>query len=341
MIINSDRKFGVEIEFCTDSKLKLTKLSQRLRIEYDGSIKHIPHSGELVSNILKGASGEDSLVKSCEILKQYNAESEDPCMSMHIHLDGGKKRKILHSSKREPIGLPLNKLMIAISNKAKKYYPVKEIESSLRMLDLPITKSGHFRTSLPENRYVFYYSLSGTLKRKPLLGYTYYYLESESNFNFLQNVLYFYTKYSNVMENLVSNSRKFPNMYCVPLDKSYDINEIESLENETELRNYWYKGRETNRKRDDSRYHYVNLHSYFNSFGTIEIRSHGGTIDPNKILLWTRLHQTILDKLDNLTLEEIKKYPSDYKGFIEFVDDNLMSNYIKRLLGYFSGIKRI
>ena len=173
------------------------------------------------------------------------------------------------------------------------------------------------------------------------MGYTYYYLKPYSNFKFLQNVLYFYTKYSNVMEKLVSDSRKFPNMYCIPLSKSYNVNEIETLKSETELRMYWYKGRETNRKRDDSRYHDVNLHSYFNGYGTIEIRSHGGTIDADKILLWVRLHQTILDKLQNMDIEDIKKYPDGYCGFIDFVNDDLLSKYIKRLLGYFSNIKRI
>lgn len=338
MILNSDRKFGVEIEFCTNSKLQLQKVSQRLPVVYDGSIKHIPHSGEFVSPVLSGEKGENNLVKYCEILKLYNAQSEDPSMSMHIHLDGKKKTPALKTSKLKPKNSEDYRNIIAISNKAKEFYQPNVVHRVLLHNDFILPRTDHY-TSSPLNNNILYYSLSGKLKKEPLLGYTYYYIEEESNFNFLQNVLYFYTKYSAVMESLVSNSRKFPNMYCIPLAKSFKLNEIELLTTEKQLRSYWYKGRETTRKRDDSRYHDVNLHCYFNGYGTIEIRSHGGTIDPNKILLWLRLHQTILDKLEKMTLAEIKDYTDDYVGFIKFVNDDVLTKYIKRLLGYFSKVK--
>lgn len=338
MIINSNRKFGVEIEFCTKSKLQLTKLSQRLPVVYDGSIKHIPNSGEFVSPVLSGEKGENCLVEYCETLKLYNAESEDPSMSMHIHLDGGRKEKELKITKIKPTHISPLVRVIALSNKAKDSYDVTLIAKELLNNRYLINKPNHYISSPLNNNFVFY-SLSGILKKEPVAGYTYYYLEEQHNFNFLRNVLYFYTKYSLVMESLVSNSRKFPNMYCVPLAKSFKLEEISKLKTEGELRDYWYKGRETSRKRDDSRYHDVNLHCYFNGYGTVEIRSHGGTVDPNKILLWVRLHQTILDKLENATLDDINNFSSDYLGFIEFVDDELLTKYIKRLLGYFSKIK--
>jgi len=129
-------------------------------------------------------------------------------------------------------------------------------------------------------------------------------------------------------------------MYCIPLGDSFDLPDIEAVKNEEELLKLWYKETNTGGHYNDSRYHNVNFHSYWDRTGTIEIRSHGGTIDPNKILLWVKLHQKIADKLEDLTLDKVKATNSNlHLSFLEFIEEPLLQNYVKRLMGYYSGIK--
>jgi len=182
------------------------------------------------------------------------------------------------------------------------------------------------------------YLSKAPIKRHPMANYDYFYYEKSDRSKWLRNMLYFYTQYSDVMEGIVSNSRKFGNMYCLPLGKSYDLGEIEKAEDEQQIRTLWYKGRGNTGHYDDSRYHNVNFHSVWNRTGTVEIRSHGGTIDVYKILFWLRLHQHIADKLEEVELDDIKLKGDLYKSFVDFLDDEQLAEYVKRLLGYYSGI---
>lgn len=125
-------------------------------------------------------------------------------------------------------------------------------------------------------------------------------------------------------------------MYCIPLASSYDLDAIAGCKTERELKNVWYKGNVGNGHYHNSRYHNVNLHCYWDRHGTLEIRSHGGTIDPNKILLWLRMHQQIVDKLEDIEFDELKSMKGTPEEFIAFLDDKLVGEYTKRLLGYYS-----
>lgn len=152
--------------------------------------------------------------------------------------------------------------------------------------------------------------------------------------------MYFYVQYSQVMEDIVSNSRKYGNMYCIPIGDSYELEDIEACQTEEDLKSVWYKGREPSGHYDDSRYHNVNFHCYWDRHGTVEMRSHGGTVEANKILLWLKLHQKIADKLEDMELEDIRLEQKSklHKSFIEFVEEPILQSYVKRLLGYYSGI---
>lgn len=339
-IIKSTRKFGIEIEFSTRTVDGFEEIRNRLRIERDGSLRGLDNPGEYVSPILIGDAGEQMLIEACDILKENGAESGDPRTSVHVHLDLGKSQGTLRSLRRKPpTPITDNYLVVAISNRLKDSVNASMILRSLQGGRLPQPTSSF-------NNYKFnnvHYLSKGELTKAPLINYTYYWVEKDDKFSILQKILYFYTQYSVVMEDIVSNSRKFGNMYCIPLGKSYDLAEIESCRDGNALHKLWYKDRNPSGHYDDSRYHNVNLHSFWDRHGTVEIRSHGGTIDPTKILLWTRLHQTIIDKLETMNLNDIKfvddgsKYAL-HKSFIQFVDDELLTSYIKRLLGYYSDI---
>lgn len=334
-MITSNRRFGIEIEFVAPSSSAMDKIRNRINVVDDGSLRPLANAGEYVSDVLKGEDGEGTVEYACEVLKKYGAHASDPKTSVHIHLDGQKKNSILRSTKSRK-EIPPDVQVWGLSNKLKKtlseaHFKAAASEGRLSYL----SPMGQYATREIDN--ILYYS-SVPLTKPPMFNYTYYWIEREDRFKWLRNVFYFYTQFSEVMEAIVSNSRKCGNMYCIPLGKSYDLEEIEKCNSIDDIYNVWYKGREPGNHYDDSRYHNVNLHSYFERNGTVEIRSHGGTIDPLKILLWVKLHQKIVDKLEDMELEDIKFTSNLYKKFVDFVEEPVLQGYVKRLLGYYSNI---
>lgn len=339
MIIKSNRKFGVEIEFFTHTADELRRISNSINVVHDGSLRPLPYAGEYVSPILQGEKGEARLIKSCEVLKHNGASADNPATSVHVHLNSVMRDPELRSSRRYPgeaVGF-----CVAVSNRIKSEVSIASIQRYLLGESMFGLKPNGVRSKRLDN--VQYFS-KGELTKHPKINYTYYYLEQEDPFRTIKNAFYFYTLYSDVMESIVSNSRRFGNMYCIPLAKSYDLDEIEKATNDKELRNIWYKGRAPNGHYDDSRYHNVNLHCYWDRHGTIEIRSHGGTIDPTKILLWVHLHQTIVDKVSTMDIKDFKFTDKPElkvlcQRFVDFIEEPMLKNYVKRLLGYYSEIK--
>lgn len=180
-------------------------------------------------------------------------------------------------------------------------------------------------------------------------------IENKASFQKLKTLFYFYTLYDNAFTALVSQSRRTGNSYCQPLADSYDLSQIESLKSHDELKLLWYKAKRIRElsyrfgdRYEDSRYHSFNLHSLFGRHGTIEIRSHGGTVEADKILLWLALHQYIVDKIDNgeITMEILEKCTPtpDQEGSIVSMLNVLnapvhIEEYVKRLASFYSGIK--
>lgn len=341
MLITSPRTFGVEIEFNCRTPEGLAAISKRLPITTDGSLRHLLLGREYVSPILKGSIGEETLISHCQILKRNGAETEDPSTSVHVHLGIGNKNITLRSSRKLPERVQSH--IVAVSNRLKTNptFTLNNITKRVSQSNISaLFPAGKYDYNVTNFNNVYYFSKSKLTKR-PLINYTYYWIEKKDDFELLKKILYFYTQYCNVMTGIVSNSRKEGNMYCVPLSKSYSLSDIDNTKNLNELKELWYKqSLDLSFHYNDSRYHNVNLHSYWNRHGTVEIRSHGGTIDPNKILLWVKLHQKIIDKLSNLDLDSIKLKEGDdvYKSFIDFIEEPILKEYIKRLLGFYSGI---
>lgn len=335
-MITSDRKFGFEVEFSCPTKQKLYNIGEYLRLTDDGSIRHIPFSAEFVSDVLQGSKGEKKVHYVCEILKKNGASGGNPAMSVHIHLDG--RFKNLGFSRNRSLPATITGQTWGISNRVASMVGKEEVDY--------FVNNGRFNSVRGTEFYfthfdgVDYVSLTN-LTRKPKFNYTYYYRDEEARFKWLRNVFYFYTLYSQVMEDIVSNSRRFGNMYCIPLGESYNTEDIEVCKNMQELKSLWYKGRRSNGHYDDSRYHNVNLHCFWDRHGTVEIRSHGGTVDAHKILLWIKLHQAIVDKLETIDIDDIKSACNRdalHQSFVDFLDDDLLKAYVKRLMGYYSGI---
>jgi hypothetical protein len=331
-MITSDRNFGIEIEFFCNTRQGLHNIQEMYNIVDDGSIRHINYAGEYVSGILQGKEGQEHIEGVCEVLKKNGARGDNPSMSVHVHLDGRKNDNEVHLSVEKPTEY---KDIIRISDKLSR-----SLKSSFAKTALT---RGYYDTHQTMEQKVIDGVLHLSLARLtslPTKNFTYAYTKENNRFEWLRNMMYFYTQYSQVMEDIVSNSRKFGNMYCIPLGDSYELSDIEAVKNEGELATLWYKGNGSSGHYDDSRYHNVNFHSYWDRHGTVEIRSHGGTVDPHKILLWVKLHQKIADKLETMELKDIKpKTPNLHQEFLNFVEEPLLQNYVKRLMGYYSGIK--
>lgn len=333
MIVTSNRKFGIEIEFVAPTPTALSKIRNNITVVEDGSLRPLLNAGEYVSEPLKGKTGEETIRFACEVLKKHGASGDNPKTSVHLHLDGRIGQGTLRSS-RTPA--KTTESQIGVSNRLKQELGSENIMNLLLRRGLDMNTRIEWIESRFDN--ILYLS-KAQLTSKPRLNYTYYYLDKPDRFEWMRNVFYFYTKFSDVMEAMVSDSRKFGNMYCIPLGKSYDCDRIAECNSMDSLKGVWYKGRPSAGHYDDSRYHNVNLHCFWDRHGTVEIRSHGGTIDPNKILLWLRLHQTIVDKLEEVKLEELVALGNIPQEFINFVGDGMLKDYIKRLLGFYSGIK--
>lgn len=116
----------------------------------------------------------------------------------------------------------------------------------------------------------------------------------------LKRMLVFYLTFEDIILSFLPHSRR-ANRYAEQLSKKYQIQEIMEAKSERDIEKIWYRELRTTRlsrlkegKYHDSRYTGVNLHSLFRD-GHLEIRYHSGTINAEKILHWTALHQSILD----------------------------------------------
>lgn len=332
-MITSDRNFGIEIEFFCENHKNLRSLGKIHPLIDDGSIRHVSYAAEYVSGVLSGASGEQAILKVCEDIKKHGGRADNQAMSVHVHLDGRRADNKVFISEDMPKEY---RYIARVSNRLARAMP----ESAITERMLASGELGHIggvQTTHFDD--VVHYSLA-KLEFKPTKNFMYFYTPKDTRFKWLRNMLYFYTLYSSVMEDMVSNSRRVGNTYCIPLGLSYDLDEIESTETMDGLKSLWYKGRSPHGHYDDSRYHNVNFHAFWDRHGTVEVRSHGGTVDPYKIILWTKLHQKIADKLEELELKDIKpKTPNLHKEFVKFVEEPILQAYVKRLVGYYSGVK--
>lgn len=92
--------------------------------------------------------------------------------------------------------------------------------------------------------------------------------------------------------------------YCKKMDKSL-VERMNKKKPTTfkEIEDIWYEGYYQDRDRHyhDSRYHFLNLHSFFNGVGTVELRGFNGTLHAGKIRSYILLalamnHQALTQK---------------------------------------------
>jgi len=158
-------------------------------------------------------------------------------------------------------------------------------------------------------------------------------LEVKKELEFLKKLYLFYLRFEDMFFNMLPKSRRHIR-YCKRFSGYYkdtpeDIISVKTLDEFKEMlyetSNYSRKIRQHGY---DKRYCWANLHSIFYR-GTLEIRSHSGTVNPSKIINWISIHQSVLKFLEDKSLEEIGSMKITKKAFLE-IFDRPIQNYIKR-----------
>lgn len=123
------------------------------------------------------------------------------------------------------------------------------------------------------------------------------------NWQFLRNLLAFYSVFDDILLAMLPASRR-GNKYCRAIKNHLTLDDLEKIHEAEELDAFWYQikvmsGKEKERlarikgeKYHETRYLGVNLHSAYYR-GTVEIRYHSGTLSKQKILNWLTLNQSI------------------------------------------------
>jgi len=137
----------------------------------------------------------------------------------------------------------------------------------------------------------------------------------------LKTLFIAYMKLEPLFWSLVDKSRR-GNNFCRSLTDGYTLENVLLLDDYYALERLWYSANTPSRAeihksepRDQSRYRTANLHALMRYGGqTLEIRMHGGTLNPSKILHWTNLHGSLLDAIvdGRFTIDRALKYNPTY-----------------------------
>jgi hypothetical protein len=129
----------------------------------------------------------------------------------------------------------------------------------------------------------------------------------------LKRILKAYKYFEPVLYGMLPPSRR-AGKWCSPVGLSYE--EIENIHDERSIMRYYYRAKRLDGKKIDDiksskgnefRYYNLNLHSYFYR-GSIEIRSHSGTLNPTKIKNWIYINTIIIKSAINNSLQISNSY---------------------------------
>ena len=157
-------------------------------------------------------------------------------------------------------------------------------------------------------------------------------LEVEQRLKMLKKLYLFYLKFEPFFFKMLPKSRQ-DNEYCEKLGEYYGDSHDDIMNTKTlhDFKTMIYETCHYMGKIKDKHYHkrycWVNLHSLFYR-GTLEIRSHSGTINQNKIINWLLIHLRILEFLKEESLESIRKMKVTKQNFLK-IFHNSLGRYIK------------
>lgn len=295
-IITSPRKFGVELECLykkADSKQRLSeKLIAGWGYTNDGSIrksKDALSGAELVSPVMSGKAGEKEIKTLGDNAYKCDFFVNDSC-GLHVHLEALDYKR--NPEADEELPTPTHTMYVvknSLGDVMNEYSFPPELDSpdwTVEVVERPI-----------ENRKIA--------------------RNRGQEFRKLRDLWYVYLAFDDVFRAMMPLSRR-NNNFCKASSALYSLDQVRDLQDFSELEVLWYKidrrrKIETqileaeNRKndKDGSRYTGFNLEPLLrNNSNTIEFRYHSPTLNAEKILRWTDIHQTILDKVSSNNIDE-------------------------------------
>lgn len=255
------------------------------------SRKNIFIEKTLLKNMVEAMGEED--VKSILEFCYYEYRREGFYSSSYRMSDGRVSRYVVVNSCIPSSHLP--------SGMYQREFPLVIRQSTLDTMQIAETEASMSRILITKEKDRLRGG-GGVIDVKDVLLYS---SEESTKYNLLKTVLYYYALFDKIFFAMLPESRQ-DNTYCKPLSNSYSVSDIASCESQLDVEKMWYKKsniRDINRAKsehyEDSRYHSLNMHSLFYKYGTLEIRSHHGTMDSKSILLWVALHQRIIDNIES------------------------------------------
>ncbi len=157
-------------------------------------------------------------------------------------------------------------------------------------------------------------------------------IETPQELELIKKLYLFYTKYEDLFFKMLPSSRQKLE-YCEKIKKTdkFSLKDVKDITSLNEFKKKYY---ETNYYKDrmggkyyKKRYCWVNFHSLFYR-GTLEVRSHSGTINSDKIKNWITINLSVMDFINNKSVDEIydlqvtkkefmKIFPKDIKKYVE------------------------
>lgn len=159
----------------------------------------------------------------------------------------------------------------------------------------------------------------------------------------IKSIMYLYTAFTDVFLSMMPNDRRENGRfsangrdYCKKLIDRISPFDVERCNTVEDLEKIWLKGAtpseikyKKNDKYDESRYYGVNFHSLFAKFGTIEVRWHEGTLNPQVILYWIALHQHMIRKIEEGAVDV-----RTMKSVLKIYDLNDKVDYFFSIFGF-------
>lgn len=154
--------------------------------------------------------------------------------------------------------------------------------------------------------------------------------KGEVDFDMLKKIYIFYNKNERHFFNMLAKSRQDTG-YCEKFDKIFDcdLDEVITARDATAFKRVLYDGYlpSTTTRDSGKRYCWANFDSIFYR-GTLEIRSHSGTINGQKIKNWVDIHCRVLDMLEKTSLSKIIDMPNTKEQFLRLFPSKLQ-DYIQ------------
>jgi len=312
-IIKSTRTFGVELETVytnsSNAETLRSEIPEGFGLVHDGSISTSANTIggiEIVSSVLQGQKGEQA-IKDITHLANENGFKVNRTCGFHLHL-GAEEFARDTSQDRKEWDRSVPQAIVRY-----EYVDADGFKKTESAPPIAYDREGN--------------TIQRDFKIRVKKNLVYKMVNRGEAYARLQKLLAIYSTFDDVFRALQPKSRRM-NTYCHSVSKLYSLEDIKNCSDYEELETMYYREqnlvqkdkRKQGGKYDQSRYSALNLHILFSKGKTIEIRYHTPTLNAEKILRWTELHQGIFDNFKNFNFESLERVASENTNALQKLD---------------------